>query len=113
MRHKKLTFLLFLLFVGCQTQVAKNQDDSKHVKVRELKRGKDGVYRLPNSKIEKARLAAENARKLALQAKKDYENRKSDDIQSVTKFNYKNIFIYYSVALTIFTAFLIYRNKET
>jgi hypothetical protein len=113
MRYVKLTFLLLLLFVGCQTQAAENQDDSRHIKVRELKRGKDGVYRLPNSKIEKARLAAENARKLALRAKKDYESKKSSSIQSVTKFNYRNIFIYYSVALTIFTVFLINRNKET
>lgn len=87
MRILICVILSFFIFAGC-VSVA-NQDDSKPVKIKNLKRGSDGIYRVPKAKpispkkekvIEEkldVKRLAELAREDALAAKKDYEQRSS------------------------------------
>ena len=75
--------LSFFIFAGCASIA--NQDDSKPVKIKNLKRDSDGIYRVPKAKPIKQKKEkvigekldikrlAELAREDALAAKKDYE----------------------------------------
>lgn len=83
MRALICVILSFFIFAGCATVT--NQDDSKPVKIKNLKRGSDGIYRVPKAKPIKPKKEkvkeedldikrlAELAKEDALAAKKDYE----------------------------------------
>ena len=83
MRTLICVILSVFIFAGCTT--GKNQDDSKPVKIKNLKRDSDGIYRVPKAKPIKLKQEkvieekldikrlAESAREVALAAKKKYE----------------------------------------
>lgn len=95
----KLILISLFLVSGCEV-IAKNQDDSKPVKIKSLTRGKDGIYRVPRSKKQQkeeeaervlaAKAAADLARQQALQAKADYESRKKIKISEPVKGSFSN-----------------------
>jgi len=83
MRTLICVILSVFIFAGCTT--GKNQDGSEPVKIKNLKRGSDGIYRVPKAKPIKLKQEkvieekldikrlAESAREVALVAKKKYE----------------------------------------
>ena len=83
MRTLICVILSVFIFAGCTT--GKNQDGSEPVKIKNLKRGSDGIYRVPKAKPIKLKQEkvieekldikrlAESAREVALAAKKKYE----------------------------------------
>tara|TARA_R110002167_G_scaffold292885_1_gene497529 strand:- start:1603 stop:1989 length:387 start_codon:yes stop_codon:yes gene_type:complete len=87
MRTLICVILSVFIFAGCAT--GRNQDDSKPVKIKNLKRDSDGIYRVPKAKPIKLKQEkvieekldikrlAESAREVALAAKKKYEQRAS------------------------------------
>jgi hypothetical protein len=110
-RCLKVALLILFLLVGCNV-AAKNQDDSKPVKIRKLVRGKDGIYRVPQNSESDARKAAEAARESALQAKKEFESRQKDDKVEKFKFNFNYISLYYFTFLMGLMVYIFIKDKK-
>lgn len=103
--------MILILLVGCSATAA-NQDHSTPVKIRKLVRGKDGIYRVPQGSEFDARKAAEAARELALQAKKEFESRQKDGKVEKFKFNLNYISLYYFTFLMGLMVYIFIKDKK-
>jgi len=106
-RCLKVALLILFLLVGCNV-AAKNQDDSKPVKIRKLVRGGDGIYRIPEDQ-NSAKRKAEEARKLALEAKELHE---SKDLNKKTSWNWNYISVYYFFFLIGLIVYIFSKDKS-
>lgn len=124
MRALICIILSSFIFAGCAT--ATNQDDSKPVKIEYLKRGKDGIYRIPRAepiKLKKEKVIeeeldikklAEKARQEALKAKEAYEERRSEKKYIVNNFNvnWNLISLYYFTFISVCAVYLILKFRK-
>jgi len=125
MKFIRFALLFCVLLDGCQS-FGDNQDDSKSVKIRYLKRGKDGIYRIPRAepiKLKKEEVIeeeldikklAEKARQEALKAKEAYEERGSEKKYITNNFNvnWNLISLYYFTFIGICVIYLILKFRK-
>lgn len=125
MKFIRFVLLFCVLFSGCRS-FGDNQDDSKPVKIRYLKRGKDGIYRIPRAepiKLKKeevieeeldAKKLAEKARQEALKAKEAYEERRYEKKYITNNFNvnWNLISLYYFTFISVCIVYLILKFRK-